>query len=124
MYRRTQFRTQGFSIILHRYKYSSMCIVKIQLISNSRFLNMYCTDTTQSRTQGSSILLLRYKYSSIFIVQIQLISNSRFLNMYGTTQSRTQGSFNLYLSFKIQLQLTLCPLSTMMNVIKLNCNTC
>ena len=27
-----------------------------------------------------------------------------------TTQSQTQGSFNLYLSFKIQLNLTLCPL--------------
>jgi len=28
-----------------------------------------------------------------------------------TTQSRTQGSFNLYTSFKIQLELTLCPLT-------------
>ena len=60
------------------YRYNS--------ILNSRFLNMYCTDTIQSRTQGSFNLYRTDRYNSI--------SNSWFLNMYptDTTQSQTQGS--------------------------------
>ena len=34
-----------------------------------------------------------------------------------TYQSRTQDSFNLYLSFKMQFKLTLCPLVQLTNVL-------
>ena len=108
---------------------SSICILQIQLnlelkvpqyvsyrynsITNSRFLNMYRTDTAESRTQGSSTCIVqiqlnhKLKVPQYLLYRYSWITNSRFLNMYGTTQSRTQGSFNLYLSFKIQLQLTI-----------------